>query len=201
MLMEAFTVGAVSKASHCSGFEGCTLIHFLQQLIKELQEHPVDAQLIMDVIPQEFHQLLLPFLSVPCAEWPGYIGQFKGTYFGNLSRALNKDRVDFKGTTLDGVLLLSGECKDLNKPLSTDVMSDILLRIPLNTNLHLVITNRLQKTYYSRAKIAFDDLIGQHSHLGQCTFMWIRADGTIRDNIPGLANSNDPKTLVVFVEV
>lgn len=70
----------------------------------------------------------------------------------NLVRTKNEEKVDFRISTPDTSCFLSGECKNYSGKLDLKTIKKILERVPTDTKIHLVFTNKLQNSYFAKSK-------------------------------------------------
>ncbi|KAE8911308.1 hypothetical protein PF002_g9801 [Phytophthora fragariae] len=102
------------------------------------------VQLVQDIERAGWGARFVPFLSPPNEEWPEWLKD-SSMRFDNLFLTPNEDGIDFRTTSN----LISGECKDRSSGLDLDVIRSILVRIPAESAIHLVVTNTLQKQYFT----------------------------------------------------
>jgi hypothetical protein len=154
MEMECLVASAVVLASHSNGFSGISFGEFFPALLYELDIGSGKERM---ELPEEFMNIQIPFLSPPNQKWPGFLSKTFGLNVSNFMRMKNSDRIDF--SIEDGSV--TGECKDYRGPLSLKTIEAIMKRIPEKSKIHLIITNKLQNSYYSLSDRSFDDFINE----------------------------------------
>ena len=67
-------------------------------------------------------------------------------------RTMNADKIDIKvaDSKNEETIILTGESKDYDGALNLQNVKDIILRIPLNSKLHIILTNELQVAYFTK---------------------------------------------------
>ena len=109
-------------------------------------------------LPQELvkvgaDRLVVPFLSPPNVSWPEWLVSewtSVGANFDNYLCTRKEDRIDFRIASRT----ISGECKDYSKRLDLSVLKTVLERIPDDATVHLVVTNKLQNSYFNTESIS-----------------------------------------------
>lgn len=110
--------------------------------------------------------------------------------FGNLIRPANKERIDFR--TSSG--LISGECKDYDQPLCLNSIKSILLRVPDESELHLVVTNIIQSRYFTKEE-TFETFLHENQLPGFDIYRC--ADGSALKEIDGMKTEEAHKVHVI----
>ncbi|KAE9002442.1 hypothetical protein PR001_g18250 [Phytophthora rubi] len=195
MRLEALTAAAIVLASHAGGFGGVAFPTFLCELLFELgvSQRGEMMQLHQVVETSRWGTRVVPFLSPPNKEWPDWLNE-SWMSFDNCLRTPNEDRIDFRTTSN----LISVECKDYSRTLDLDVVKDMLMRIPADSAIHLIVTNTLQKRYFSAAS-SWKTFVREQS-LQNVDFYRISKGSTLQE-IKGIANSTATKAdkLVLFI--
>ncbi|KAG2999907.1 hypothetical protein PC129_g15131 [Phytophthora cactorum] len=184
MRLEALTAAAIVLASHAGGFGGVAFPTFLRELLFELgvSERGEMMQLLQDVEIAGWGTRVVPFLSPPNEEWPEWLND-SSTRFGNLFRTSNEDRIDFRTTSN----FISGECKDYSSAINLGVVKSILMRVPAKSAIHLVVTNTLQKQYFTaKSKPSWETFVREQSL--QNVDIYRISKGSTLQEIKGMTN-------------
>jgi hypothetical protein len=136
MQLEASLAGAIVLSSHRNGIGGIRFDLFLKELLFNLNMKPVDYT-------GQYQQVIIPFMGPPNETIPDYL---KEIGIAACQRTVNAEMVDFK-VELANSKWVTGECKDYKGRINKATMEKILSRIPENSAIHIVVTNRLQKKY------------------------------------------------------
>ncbi|TMW61879.1 hypothetical protein Poli38472_010942 [Pythium oligandrum] len=153
MALEALVSAAMVLASHKGGVGGVAFPAFLGALLFQLGVTRTDEPTALPVVLNKKSgtgtaNIIVPFLSAPNVEWPLWLledWQSLGARLDNLHRTVNETRIDFR----IGSGVISGECKDYSDALKIDVIKGILERIPDDSSIHIVVTNKLQDSYFN----------------------------------------------------
>ena len=208
MKMETILSSSLVLASHYNGFSGISFEHMLRELLYELS--PSEKQHVPDMIvfPPEikfFMDLVVPYLSPPNQSWPDYLTPL-GLTLGNFKRTPNSSCIDMR--VLNS--FLTGECKDHNRPIDLPLMENILLRVPPESEIHLVLTNTIQKSYYtSSAGRSFKDFINRAKdhkvNLENCKIYEVVMNNktAVLSEIDGLNLPVDttPSRIIIFIAI
>ncbi|KAF1794631.1 hypothetical protein GQ600_18260 [Phytophthora cactorum] len=183
MRLEALTAAAIVLASHAGGFGGVAFPTFLRELLFELgvSERGEMMQLLRDVEIAGWGTRVVPFLSPPNEEWPEWLND-SSTRFGNLFRTPNED---------------------YSSAVNLRVVKSILMRVPAESAIHLVVTNTLQKQYFT-AKSSWETFVREQS-LQNVDFYRISKGSTLQE-IEGMTNQSSSTAtkadkLVLFIEL
>ncbi|ORY45563.1 hypothetical protein BCR33DRAFT_678920 [Rhizoclosmatium globosum] len=188
--LESTLATAVCVASHCGGVNGIPIQSFLKELIYNLQRSLTNSDLTIDMscLPVSvLDNFQIPFLSPPGIHWPAWIPGC----FGNLTRSVNKEKVDL--STSCG---LSGECKDYGNSLSSNTIIEILRRVPDSSKLHLVLTRKLQKSYFT--KNTYEMKVTNSKRLAVCQVDSV-VNPPVISPISGIPFGTTPECVVLFI--
>ena len=141
--LETILSAAVCVASHIKGVSGVFLKDFLFNLFYHLDLKQDRKEIVnFETTLGFFSEKKVPFLSPPNQTWPDFLKPLG--YFGNLWRTKNSDKID-----LNTDCGISGESKDYTSPIHTGDMKKIIIRIPDSSYLHIIISRKFAKTFFS----------------------------------------------------
>lgn len=154
-LLEVLCCLAIQMASHRCGLQGVPFNDFVRLVVAELLlvGQPLHwkqkGRGVLRLQPL-FEDYKVPYMS-PCNNpWPEGLGRIAGCNVGNLNRTPDKDRIDFSvGKDMSGNDI-SGEAKNYEGGVNTDVMRQMLERIPEESKVHLIFCSSLQKSYFKK---------------------------------------------------
>jgi hypothetical protein len=92
------------------------------------------------------------FLAPPNQRWPTFLKSIRGSKWSTIDRVEDSMKVDaiIRNGMNEKSPPVSIECKDHKKPIDSSTLVDILVRAVIhNSRLHLVITNNLQRKYFT----------------------------------------------------
>ncbi|KAI9336309.1 hypothetical protein BDR26DRAFT_864882 [Obelidium mucronatum] len=196
MQFEALLCACICVASHCQGVRGARVDLFLQDLVYNLQRIPQPTDLFSPDLSRfpllALEGFVIPFLSPPNQQWPSFVESCGN--FGNLKRARNADKVDI--LTSCG---LSAEVKDWSSPLPSEDLTNIIVRTPIDSKLHIVLVRKLQEAYYTTGK-SFSEAVGTElsNRFAVCKV-------NLADLVPaihtmnGIPISNSPSGVILFI--
>jgi hypothetical protein len=210
MFWEAVLASSLIVASRLNGVQGILLKDFIPSVFAQIQlsDELVDFNLgdtENESLKIFMNSFIVPFLSPPNQQWPGFVKDIPNSNFGNLSLTINKGRIE-----LNSDFGLTGEVKNIKEKIGIDEMDKILNRIherngmgSNESKVHIVFVDSLigfiqssKQSFdlykkYCCVKVEVDSQVERFLHL--------------RD-IPGLSkisdfDFNDESTLVVFYEL
>ncbi len=139
MKLEAIVSGSFVRASRSSGVGGIDLISFITEFLSEVTG--ITCHYTGSFTHDSYS---IPFLSTPNVPFPDFILNIDDTVnIKNAERTKNDERVDF--ATADKSF--TAEVKDYTGKLDSKTFQKVLARVPVESLLHLVITNQLQSQY------------------------------------------------------
>jgi hypothetical protein len=149
-LAEAFFCGSIIIASRLGGIKGVDGLEFLNNFLLQCLDFDGKIEFADAEISDYLKSLSIPFMSPPNQEFPKPVCELfdlLNIQGGNMSRSTQKERIDCACVSTSGKVILTGESKD-HKRIALDKMQDIILRVPLETPLHIVFSNTLQGDYF-----------------------------------------------------
>jgi hypothetical protein len=191
MFLEALLASSVTVSSHINGLRGAPLIDFLAALIYHaLPNVKLDIQTIRKTLdsnirahlPPSLIDLRIPFLGPPDTEWPSFLSTFTGINLGTIHRTGNLSQIDFR---IPGHGI-SGEAKDYKDPVPSETMKEILRKVPADSKLHIVLTNRMQASYFDgndKTRADWVDLRLEHPRLNKAVYLRIGDGVTAVDGL------------------
>ncbi|KAJ3119944.1 hypothetical protein HK098_005008, partial [Nowakowskiella sp. JEL0407] len=131
MEYEAMLSVVICVASHEGGFAGTPLRIFLAEMLYNFRkDRPLHLITFIDENYTKFFEpiddLIIPFLSPPNTKWP------------------NLQEVDLRAGPS-----FAGESKDWEGGLTTEVLKNIVLKIPKNARLFIILTKQIQGSYFT----------------------------------------------------
>jgi hypothetical protein len=150
--LEACMASTIVHASHMNGVAGIGFKDFLPQLAYELypgEDAIAGPGKLTGQLLTACNDRRIPFLLAPNQELDrDFIKACHqaGAFFSTCERTINAKRIDFAAMNMG----LSGEAKDYAKDLDIDIMKTILERVPKDSAIHIVMTRRLQKSYFTQ---------------------------------------------------
>jgi hypothetical protein len=141
---------------------------------------------------------MIPFLSPPNQKWPEYL-YAGGLNFGNIVKNKTEDGVDFEIMNQN----FTGECIDHTRPVSTVTMKEILMRLPETSRIHLVFSEKMQKSYFS--KKGYEGFVESHPCLKEIVVYRLVPDSKKEQlkfaKVPGMHHTadSDATRLVVLI--
>jgi hypothetical protein len=153
MFLEALLASSVTVSSHINGLGGASLTDFLVALMYHVMPHgnadlqmtkPTLESSIRSFIPPSLAGFRIPFLAPPDTEWPAFLSTLPGSNLGSINRSRNREKIDFSIPRH----FISGEAKDHKAEVSAAVLKTILQKTPEDFRLHIVLTNKMQASYF-----------------------------------------------------
>jgi hypothetical protein len=171
---------AFGTASRRDGFGGTIFSRFLENLLNELVSRgsivfcwsPSSILANTPMFVMHFGDKRIPFLSTPNTTWPPLLLLITGTYFANLERPADEEKVDLiahvakETNTLEKFV---GECKNLSNALTLEKLKEVLKRAPKSSGedgfcVDVVFASELQQDYFTHCgKSSWDSFVTDNS--------------------------------------
>jgi hypothetical protein len=149
---EAFFCGSSIISSRLGGgIKGIDGVQFLNNFLRQCLDFDGKIEFADAEVSDYFKGLWIPFMSPPNQEFPEPVCKLFDllkTQGGNMKRTEDKTRIDCSCVSTSGKVVLTGESKDYKKKIPLDKLQGIILRIPVETPLHVVFSNSLQTDYF-----------------------------------------------------
>ena len=124
---------------------GTPLPEFVASILDELSAHE-ERLTESDVKVLDSFKFRVPLFSAVGSKWPQFVADLG--CFANLDRCRNKESLDFVAAPLaPWSPRITGEMKNYEGAISSDVLAGVLARTPMNSNLHIVFASHLQNSY------------------------------------------------------
>ncbi len=198
MFLENLLCATICAASHANGLGGISFIGFLYMLIYHVQVNE-NCKIFIDGLEQlEGFNLKVPYMSPPNQRWPRCIQSIPGAYVRDLERPRDNRKIDLCCDEAG----IYGESKDYESRLSSDIVREILKRIPQSANLEIVFTRQVQDSYFTTGE-PFVQVFGAFK---ASRMVYFKINATVPktklESITGLPDKfQDGFGVVVFVEI
>jgi hypothetical protein len=197
LLLEAMSVGAIALASRRNGFAGIDFRRFLEILVS----HLISRDLSIAEFPEQisrFQNHVIPPLSPPNVPWHDSWDGFE-LNLKNLRRTRNKERIDFEVDEIG----LTGECKDHKSALKLATLKNIIVRVPNHSKIHLVFTNKIQKSYFGSKTEWFDSSEKVKTAVSRLYPYYLKVDksNASLEPVPGFTAPPHPECLFLLIPI
>jgi hypothetical protein len=133
-------------ASHSGGLRGTNLRSFLINLHYHLSLRDTPNTLDLDLSIWEnvvfINNFMVPMLSPPGKDWPEFLTQH-GFNLASTWKYQEQAMLEFNSSC--GI---SGDSQDYAEAISPPMLLDILHRIPAHSSIHLILVDKLQRSYF-----------------------------------------------------
>ena len=229
--LEGILASVLCIASHSNGINGAKFINMLHHVAYHLATKVDRGKLGIlrhekenkkskeEISPQaidclsKFSDQIFPFLSAPNTRWPESLKSHFPS-LTNSARTISEKRIDWdaeKCALFPGPLYeSSGESKFRTRKIDLEVMKRILERVPKNSYIHIVLTTRLQNSYFTKTSI---NSVLENNNLKDCLFIKMTVDDygngvlsnlekcfNIQRHTGSSSRPRDYDRLVIFIE-
>jgi hypothetical protein len=212
-LLESIGSTAICVASHVDGYQGSSLLKLLDRLIYLLTGTGMSPSATKQRFGSIANNMWIPFLSVPDCRWPGFLKPDNGFWMGTMTRTSNSEMIDGKFDLYTAslataarklVLLQNGGSFEFKNHGVVDGREfvKILMNIPEGSVLHIVITRKMQDSYFTK-QYAAENFRKANPHIERCIFYRFNLKTRSFDRMTDIETDKTvtKECLVFFIEV
>lgn len=193
--LEALVAGSAIVASHADGVSGTAFPRFFSKFIAHLTEAELSEKCYD--IPEKLVDLRVPFSAPPNQTWPSWLVGRSGFYLGSYHRLRNMEMIDGRLEDTDNRSIMTFETKHHSSDIQLETMRDILRRLPDYSTLHIVVSETMQKRYFT-GKSAWDTFVQQVPHVQDWRCLKLEQEKFVR--IEGIPDIEHATKHCLFVE-